>query len=231
MTVENIPDKKLDSFIKEEKVKIFADYREKSSGVIKALVDMDVDLKLEKLENGDYLLSSRCGVEFKTVEDFINSIIDGRLLHQLKDLKRDFERPLVVIEGEEDLYSVRKIHKNAIHGMLATITVSYGIPIIQTKNSLETASLLKAIAKREQDETTKDFDMHGEKKPLSLKEQQEYVVSSLPGIGPTLAKPLLKFFKTIKNIVNADKEELEKVEKIGPKKAEEIKNVVDSEYE
>lgn len=230
MTVERLPERKLDNFIT-DKVKIFADYREKSSGVIKALVEMDVDLKLEKLESSDYLLSSRCGVEFKTVEDFINSIIDGRLLQQLKDLKRSFERPLIIIEGEEDIYSVRKVHKNAIHGMLATIAVSYGIPIIQTKNGLETASLLKAIAKREQDETTKDFDLHGEKKPLTLKEQQEYVVSSFPGIGATLAKPLLKFFKSIKNIINANKEDLEKVEKIGPKKAEEIRKVLDSEYE
>lgn len=225
-----IPEKKLDSFI-EGNVKIFADYREKGSMVIKALLDMDVELKLDKLETADYLLSSRCGVEFKTVEDFVNSIVDGRLLEQLKDLKRNFERPLIIIEGEQDLYSVRKVHKNAIHGMLATIAISYGIPIIQTKTSLETASLLKAIARREQEETTKEFDMHGEKKPLTLKEQQEYIVSSLPGIGPTLAKPLLRLFKSIKNIVNAKKEELEEAEKIGPKKAEDIRKVLDSEYE
>ena len=80
-------------------------------------------------------------------------------MNQLKDLKNNFSRPLIIIEGEEDIYSVRKVHKNAIQGMLATIAISYGIPIIQTKNSLETASLLKAVAKREQDETTKDFDL------------------------------------------------------------------------
>ena len=223
------PEKKLDSFIKG--VKIFADYREKSSGVIKALIDLDVDLKLDKLVNADYVLSSRCGVEFKTVEDFVNSIIDGRLLNQLKDLKNNFSRPLIIIEGEEDIYSVRKVHKNAIQGMLATIAISYGIPIIQTKNSLETASLLKAIARREQDETTKEFDLHGERKPLTLKEQQEYIVSSFPGIGPTLSKPLLKKFKSVKKIVNAKKDKLEKVAKIGPKKAEDIRKVLDSEYE
>jgi len=229
MTI-NTPEKKLDSFIC-EKVKIFADYREKGSQVIKSLLDMNVDLKLEKLETADYLLSSRCGVEFKTVEDFVNSIVDGRLLDQLKDLKRNFERPLIIIEGEEDLYTIRKVHKNAIHGMLATIAISYGIPLIQTKSSQETASLFVAIAKREQEETTKNFDMHGEKKPLTLKEQQEYVISSLPGIGPTLAKPLLRLFKTIRNIVNANKGDLEKVEKIGPKKAEDIIKVLESEYE
>lgn len=216
---------------KKEEIKIFVDHREKSSGVIKALIDLDVDLRLENLNTADYILSSGCGVEFKTTVDFVNSIIDGRLLNQLKDLKRNFEKPLIIIEGEEDIYSIRKVHKNAILGMFATIAISYGIPIIQTKNNFETASLLKAIAKREQSERKKDFDFHSEKKPLTLKEQQEYIVSSFPGIGPTLSKPLLKKFKSIKKIVNAKQEQLEKVEKIGDKKAEDIRKVLDSEYE
>jgi ERCC4-related helicase len=225
------PETTLTSFVKEKKIKIYVDHREKGSSVIKSLLDLNIDLKLEKLENADYILSSRCGVEFKTVEDFIHSIIDGRLLNQIKDLKKNFEKPLIIIEGETDIYSVRKVHKNAIQGMLATITISYGIPIIQTKNHIETSSLLHIIAKREQEETKKDFDPHKEKKPLTLKEQQEYIVSSFPGIGPTLSKPLLKTFKSIKKLVNAKQEKLEKVNKIGKIKAEEIRNVLDSEYQ
>jgi len=225
-------ERKLTSFMKNEnEIKIFADYREKGSGVIKELVDLNVNIKLDKLDNADYILSSRVGIEFKSVSDFVDSIIDGRLLQQIKNLKQNFERPLVIIEGEEDIYSMRNIHSNAIQGMLATITVSYGIPILHTKSFKETASLLNIIAKREQEETSKDFTLHGEKKAMSLKDWQEYVVSSLPGVGGTLAKPLLKKFKTIKKIINAKKEKLEKVEKIGPKKAERVKEVVEREWE
>jgi len=225
------PEVSLERYVPEgEKLKIFADYREKDSGVIKELVDLGVSLKLEKLENADYILSSRVGVEFKTVEDFVNSIIDGRLLQQAKMLKDNFERPLVIIEGNEDIYSVRNVHANAIRGMLATIAISYGIPILYSRNLKETASFLQIIAKREQEEAGKDFTPHAEKRIFSLKEQQEYVVSSLPGVGMALAKPLLQKFKTIKKLVNAKKEQLEKVEKIGPKKAEAIKDVVEKEY-
>jgi len=226
------PEVSLEKYVpEEEKLKIFADYREKDSGVIKELIDLGVSLKLEKLENADYILSSRVGVEFKTVEDFVNSIVDGRLLQQAKELKNSFERPLVIIEGNEDIYSVRNVHANAIRGMLATIAVSYGIPILYSRNLKETASFLQIIAKREQEEAGKDFTPHAEKRIFSLKEQQEYVVSSLPGVGMALAKPLLQKFKTIKRLVNAKKEQLEKVEKIGPKKAEAIKDVVEKEYE
>ena len=214
----------------EQKLKVFADYREKGSGVIKELAENDVVVNLEKLEYADYVVSSRCGVEVKTVEDFVDSIIDGRLLQQIKNLKNNFERPIIVIEGTQDIYGVRNVHHNSILGMMATIAVSYGIPIIQTKNFKETAALLQIIARREQEETSRDFSLHADRKPATLKEQQEYVVSSLPGMGLSLAKPLLKKFRTIKNIVNADEKELQEVEKIGPAKAKQIKDVVEKEY-
>src|SRR3989338_1803294 len=223
-------DAPLDTFVQEEKIKIFADYREKGSGVIKQLIDMGAAISLSTLEVADYILSNRVGVEFKTAEDFVSSIIDGRLMEQVKELKRSYERPIIVIEGIEDLYSIRNVHPNAIRGMIANIIVSYGIPIIQTKTQLETASLLYIIAKREQDEFHKDFMPHAEKRVTDTRWLQEYIISSLPGIGATLAKPLLSHFRTIKNIVNASIEELMKVEGIGKKKAEEIARILDEIY-
>ncbi|MBI1934968.1 DEAD/DEAH box helicase [Candidatus Woesearchaeota archaeon] len=214
----------------EDKIKIFADYREKASGVIKELAENGITVVLETLNSADYILSSRCGIEAKTVEDFVDSIIDGRLLEQAKQLKNNFERPVIVIEGSQDVYSVRNVHHNAILGMMATIAVSYGIPIVQTKSFKETAALLQIIARREQQETGKDFNIHADRKPSTLKEQQEYVVSSLPGINLTLSKPLLKHFKSVKSIVNATEKELQEVGKIGPQKAKVIKEVVEGEY-
>ena len=90
------------------------------------------------------------GVELKTKDDFLRSIIDKRLLQQLKELKQNFDIPIIILQGEEDIYSLRKIHKNAIQGMLATIAVSYNIPILTTKNPIEQANLLRIIAKRKQ---------------------------------------------------------------------------------
>ncbi|MBI2658071.1 DEAD/DEAH box helicase [Candidatus Woesearchaeota archaeon] len=216
---------------KTSETKIFADYREKGSGVIKELAESGAVIVLEKLEHADYVVSSRCGIEIKTVGDFVDSVIDGRLLQQIKNLKNNFERPVVVIEGQQDIYSVRNVHHNSILGMMATIAVSYGIPIVQTRNFKETSAFLHIIARREQEETSKDFSLHADRKPASLKEQQEYVVSSLPSIGLSLAKPLLKHFKTVKKVVNASEKELQEVEKIGPLKAKQIKDVVDGEYE
>ena len=209
-------------------LKVYADYRDKGSGIAKELTEMGVQVELKNLEVGDYVLSERVVVEYKKAPDFVDSIIDGRLMSQLASLKK-YDRPLIVVEGEEDIYTIRKIHPNAIRGALATITVSYGIPVIQTKNWRETSALFLVIAKREADTTRKDYSLHSAK-PLSDAEIQEYVVSAFPGVGPVIAKPALKHFKTIRQFVNATEDELREVGLIGEKKAKRIKEIIDKNY-
>ncbi len=221
---------KSQELIPESKLKIFCDHREKGNLVIKELIEQGINIKLEQLKVGDYIVSTRVGIEYKKVEDFVNSILDGRLLEQAKQLKINYERPLFIIEGEQDLYSVRNIHPNAIRGMLSTIAISYGIPVIRTKNYKDTASMMQVIAKREQEETNSIFMPHGSNKPKTLKEQQEYLVSALPGVGANLCQPLLFSFGSIKKIINASAEDLMRIDKIGEKKANDIKKLIDLEY-
>ncbi len=223
---EKPKEESLNKFMK--KTKIFADTREQGGQVVKILSEK-ADISLQRLDIGDYICSSRAGIEVKKTDDFVNSIIDGRLLTQIRDLKSHFERPAIIIEGTDDIYSVRNISPNAIRGMIATIAISYGIPIIQTKNSIDTAEMILAIAKREQDEEIREYSLH-KNKPTTIKEMQEYIVSSFPMIGGTLSKPLLKKFGSVKKIVNASEEELKEIDKIGEKKAREIRNVLDTEY-
>ncbi len=220
----------LKKYINKDDILIVVDHREKNSAIIKHLLDLGVKISLKKIDVGDYLLSSRVCVEVKKVEDFVNSIIDGRFLEQIKALKENYEKPLIVVEGESDIYSVRMVHKNAINGMIATIAIDYGIPIIWTKNPSDTASLFFVIAKREQASNKNSFEQHL-KKPRTLKEQQEYIVASLPGIGNSLAKPLLKRFGSVRRIFNADESELKSVELIGEKKAKKIREVINALYE
>ncbi|MGM5487637.1 MAG: DEAD/DEAH box helicase [Nanobdellota archaeon] len=223
------PRETLSEYVKET-VRIVADYREKGSPVIKNLVDSGTIMQLEKLEVADYIISNRVGIEYKTIPDFVDSIVDGRLLSQIKDLRNSFARPLVIVEGNQDLYSLRNVHPNAIKGMLATITVSFGIPILYTKTSRETADLLFLIAKREQQESG-DFTPTAERKPVTHKELQEHVVSSLPGVGGLLAKDLLTHFGTIKNLATASEEELKKVNKVGPVIAQKLTDLFNEPYE
>jgi ERCC4-related helicase len=210
---------------------VTVDSREKSSNVIRELVNLGVDVSMQNLPVGDYVISSRVGIELKTKEDFVNSLIDKRLLPQIKAMRDNFESPLLIIEGEEDIYSIRKVHPNAIRGMLSSIALDYSVPIIYTKNSRDTAELIQTIARREQDNRERDFPLRLERKPMTTREQQEYIIESLPGVGPSLAKSLLNEFGSVSKVFSANKDDLQKVENLGPKRAEDVRRVVDEHYE
>jgi Fanconi anemia group M protein len=226
----------LDTFfmskIPKEAIQIFVDFRESKSGVVRKLHEKNIGLVMKQLDVADYVLSDRVGVERKTVEDFLESLVNRQrdIFSQLIDLKRGYQKPILLIEGD-GLYSKRRIHPNAIRGALASIVIDLGVPILFTKDQEETAEVLYMIARREQEDKERDVSLHSGKTSMSLKEQQEYVISSISNIGPILARNLLRHFKTIEKIVTADKKELEKVEKIGPKIAERIREVVSTPYE
>lgn len=217
--------------------KIFVDHRERSSGVIKELIKREIEVIEKQLVLADFVIKTKnlngeiltVGVERKTINDFLNSIIDRRIISQLINLKKHFDTPLLILEGEENIYQIRNFHPNAIRGMLASIAIDFNIPILHTRNNKDTANLLVIIAKRLEKPRSLP-SLLKKRKPLTLKQQQEFLIESLPGIGPTISKSLLNRFKTIKKIINATEEELKEVEKIGPKKIENLKKVLENRY-
>ncbi|MDD5182364.1 MAG: ERCC4 domain-containing protein [Candidatus Nanoarchaeia archaeon] len=214
----------------DETVKIIADTRELRTTVVKSLFDMGAKIENSMLPVGDFILSERVVAERKSVSDFLQSIIDGRLFVQIQNLVSQFERPIMIVEGNEDIYEKRMMHPNAIRGAIAALAIDFRIPIIYTTCEHETAMFLFLIAQREQIDKKVSISLHGEKKPQSDRYLQEYIVTSFPGIGQGIAQNLLKHFKTIKNIVNADVKGLQEVEKIGKLKAHKIKSIVEAEY-
>ncbi len=211
-----------------DKPVIFVDKRELRSGIVEKLKDLGVQVKEITLEVGDYLVSESIAVERKTAKDFVNSMIDGRLFDQAKNLVENFQNPVVIIEGDE--FYERNVHPNAIRGALASLIVDYHITVLKTKDLDETAEILAAMAKREL-KSGRVARLHGEKKPSSDKEMQLYIVESLPGVGPELARKLLKRFKTVEGVFTAGEKELKSVEGLGQKKAKEIRRILTKEWE
>lgn len=234
-TADRPPQKQLLDFAKNapqiNTPQIYVDQREIRSGVARELERLGIHITLQTLEVGDYVLSDRVCVERKTTADLLSSLTEqGRnLFAQLSDLSRNYERPLLILEGD-DLYTQRRIHPNAIRGILATITVDFRIPIIPSSSEAETAAILATIARREQEERKRVLRLHGRKTSQTLREQQEYVVSAISNIGPVAARRLLQHFNTIQAITSADEEELTQVEGIGRKNAQRIREVTQSQY-
>ena len=211
------------------RIRIYVDIRERNTDILRILREKAM-IEIRQLPVGDFILSDRIAIERKTIDDFLQSIIDKRLLSQAEELSRNFEIPLMIIEGGRDMYSLRDIHPNAIRGALASLSIDFGISIIPTINEEDTANTLLLIAKREQFPEDREIALRGEKKPLTLEEKQKYIIESLPNVSAVLARRLLEKFGTVRDIMNASKKELMDVEGIGKGKAESIYEVLNKRY-
>ena len=215
----------------ELKLTIFVDPRETRTGIARFLEKAGVALKLQNLEIGDYVVSNKVCIERKTGTDFLDSVIHKRrnLFEQIQRMKDEYEKPLLVIEGDS-IYGQRNVHPNVVRAVMASIALDYSVPIIQTRDVADTASLIYIIAKREQVPIKTEVNPQGKKPSASLKEQQEYFVSALSNIGIVTTRKLLERFETLERIMAASKEELMEVENVGEKTAEYIRKVLSTEY-
>ncbi len=214
---------------KEEKLPlVYADSREGNSKVIRYLSQMEMDVKIQSMAVGDYQVSDEVAIERKTAKDFVSSMIDKRLFKQARELSEEFKRPLMILEGD-DLYS-GMVNPNAIRGTIASIALDFGISIIPTRDAQDTAAMIKRIAIREQSGEKTNIQIRTDKKPVSLWEQQLFIVESLPSIGPVNAKNLLEHFGSVSQVFNASESELMEVEGIGKITAQSIRKVIDSKY-
>jgi Fanconi anemia group M protein len=217
-------------------INIIIDQRERASQIISNLKDLSsnkikVNIDLKQLSIGDYILGEDLVIERKTIKDLESSIIDGRLFAQLEALK-NIKRSLIILEGNLDLISNNstRINKKALYGLISSICLKYRIPIIYTKNQKETAFYLFTIAKKEQLLNKRSPKLRFEKQKMTYQQRLLFIVESFPNIGPNLAKSILKEFKTIKSFINADTDQLLKVDKLGPKKAKQIQYLVNRDF-
>lgn len=212
----------------EEEITVIVDTRELRSAAAKTLYERGVKIKAIQLEVADFVVSDRVGIERKTLKDFESSIIDGRLFKQCEALIDNYEKPVLIIEGNS-LFASR-LHPNSVRGALASITADFGIPVINVDDGLETALLIIAYARREQSILKRKIVNGAKKKKLTDADFMQAVIAAFPNVGAQIAINLLKEFKTLKKVFNADKEELIRVDKIGPGKAERLIDLINKEY-
>ncbi|MFH1105783.1 MAG: ERCC4 domain-containing protein, partial [Candidatus Aenigmatarchaeota archaeon] len=213
---------------------VFADAREQTNDVIEIIRAHGAIVTVKTLDVGDFICSDRVVIERKTTDDFIQSVIDGRLFEQLDAMSKNFERPVLIVEGENVFENMerngRRMHPNAIRGVFASIVCDYKVPIVWTSSPEETAAQIFWIAKREQAGEKRELRIRGKRKRASSDEEQEFIVAGLPKISNIIAKRLLKHFKTPEKIFAASEEELQDVDGIGKVVAKKIKNLLTKKY-
>ena len=225
---------------------ICADDRELNSSVVARLKSLGADVRIDRLVTGDFRIGERILVERKTVRDFVDSLIDGRLLEQASRLVGAAPRSLLLIEGE-GLFESKRVHPHALMGALTTLALDFGIPIVTTKDGAETARFL-TVASRREESMLDGLTPHARDRLEAVKpeiwidpvtqaaagarelrkspNQEKFAAISLliaiPSVDQDLANRLLNRFGTIAALIWADEDDLRQVEGITETQVREI---------
>lgn len=207
-------------------IKISADHRERPSGTPDLLIEKGVDVSIDELPAGDYLINESILVERKTKNDFVLSLINNRLFNQCSKLKRSLKNLLFIIEGNP-YKTTHNISYQAVKGALLSISIAWQIPLFFSKDTDDTSEILISAGKQILQD--KIPVLRKSCKPKKPRNQQLYFLQGLPSIGPLLAIRLLEYFWSIDKIMNASYEELMLIEGIGKVKARQIKEFIKKE--
>lgn len=208
----------------DKKKSITVDSREQNSRVVRELYKKGLSIKTARLGTGDYLISEDMAVERKSVDDFLESLMDGRLFTQARALVREFQRPVIIIEGD-GIYSRRNIDRRAIHGALVSLITDFRIPILQTSDEEETAALIHSMHSRS-DRQKKTISLRKDKESLSSRDAKIFILEGLPNVSGLMASRLLEHFGSVGAVFQATEEELMEVKGIGEVTARKIVELI-----
>jgi Fanconi anemia group M protein len=207
-------------------IELIIDSRERNNEILFYLKGEGIQLQFQNLDTADYIISDRIAVEYKKEGDFMSSLIDGRLFEQLKLLQNAYTSPLLILEGNLKT----GLHPEALAGALATIAVDFGIPIIHSPTSLDTAILLKRLAIREQRERKRAPSIRRAFLANNPKDEAIRVLCAFSGINRTISSRLLDVFGSLKQIFSATQEELQEVDGIGKAKSKTIVDLLNKVF-
>ena len=181
-------------------------------------------------------LKGNVAIQRKTTTDLVRSIEDKTIWHDLeilKSLEEEGFKTKFLVEGS--LWRVQKFTKfplNSLLSVIHSIETEWQISTTWMSGEYYTAIYLGTYALylgRPKEE--REFSLRPKPRLETLPQKVQFLIEGLPDISGTLAKRLLSHFGSARKVFQATKEELEKVEGIGSKKAEQIIQVLDYQWD
>jgi DNA excision repair protein ERCC-4 len=206
---------------------IVADDRERASGIIDQLREIPgVEVHIEHLLLGDFVVSGQIVFERKRADDFAASLIDGRLFSQAARLVKQSLRSACILEGTMEDWTRLGVRREALQGALMSLSLIFDLPVFRSSGPEETARLL-VYASRQFSRLSRAEPAYlrvGKAKRLQTRRLR--LLQSLPGVGPDRARGLLNHFGNVRTCLLATIDELLEVPGVGQKTAEAIQEVM-----
>lgn len=208
--------------------KIIVSTRMKNNPVARYLEELGTDVRYITLRRGEFLLADKYGITYYSREQFTDSIKRRTIYRDVLELKREYENPMIIVEGDEP-FSNNGIALPTVHGALLFISVLNQIPILYTADETDTAQMIFMLSAQTTSAIDWKIAMAARESSASEGRQGQDIgdprvgiIGLLPDVGPALAEGLLNHFGSLSKLFAADVKDLKRVEGIGPKRAEKI---------
>ena len=123
-----------------ENVVILVDDRERPSGVPEELGKLSgVVVRIEHLAVGDYSIDGAVLIERKSAKDFAQSLTDGRLFRQAKQMSNSPLRTAYILEGSSAEWFGLGVSRESMLGALVTLMLIFDIPVFRSSGPAESA--------------------------------------------------------------------------------------------
>lgn len=200
-------------------------------GEISKRSDIDIEVDIEGLKTGDFLLGDIV-FERKEASDLAGSITDGRLREQTARMSADFQHRYLLLEGDPYNLKYSNLHPNSVVGSLVSTNCKKDIDIIPVEDYSSLAYAIYKICKLHLDGD--DFDASEYKLKRTEVETEDVQVAMLcqvDEVSKEKAKDIIDklggFRRVAKMATDAGadrhiKEDLEEIEGIGEKTSRKI---------
>lgn len=188
---------------------------------------------VDELPAGDFAIEGQRGkalIERKEWTDFVGAYRSGALFNQLNRCLEQEHDVYVLLEGSRrDAIEYSGARELELRRMETSLHFKSPVFVIET-NSFE--DTLKKVCDADdwlgQDPNDRKHNVRPAEK-VPAEDRPRYIVEGLPKIGPTNAQRLLDAFGTPIAVFTASEDELREVDGIGPKRAERIKEALDTD--
>jgi Fanconi anemia group M protein len=164
--------------------------------------DKGLLVKVMSLKSGDYAFAN-VGIERKEFNDYLNSLTSGRLWEQMYNLKRTYERPILVVEGLKDptLQLAGNVSIRFVSSLSRIVLMGISVVVLPTLGHFLSFIQYSYLSCGRQGLSMKPIP----KKPWNREKEEikEDLLSMCPGIGRKTAKAILARFNTLDKLMAA----------------------------
>lgn len=176
--------------------KVYVDVHERDSGLLDALITMGLVAEEKHMESGDvviYYQAKSVGIELKRVQDYTNSMKEGRLKDQICRLYDNYDWPVLIVEawkpwvrdddtGETISEKVRKYR-------MSLRTLNRRLTVYETDNQEQTVNIIEEIVR-----DLKAGKLFVMRRPVIVEpelSQPMKVICSLPNVKQVIGERIL----------------------------------------